>query len=157
MKVEMMGVQTMKAGKKFAIGLAMALVLTAQAAMAAPAESATARDVSGTVSLVTKGKSAALAADSQIAAGDVLRLEAGSKATVKFEDGGSLALVGPAEVTFIEMADTGRRVRLESGTIASADIRGVATRALRTGDRVRLDGNRGVVEVLERATPEPHA
>ncbi len=145
MRVENMGAGTMKTGRtrtgsmravrNSVIAFAMAFALGAPSigalgvgvAFAAAPESASATDVSGSASLASAGNSAALTGDSQIREGDVVSLGAGAKATIRFADGGSLALVGPARLSFVKLAENGRRVRLESGTIAAADIRGVAT------------------------------
>ena len=142
---------SMRAVRNSVIALAMAFALGTptigaigvEAAFAAAPESASAADVSGSASLTSAGKSAALKGGSQIRQGDVVELGAGGKATIRFADDGSLALVGPARLSFVKLTDSGRRVRLESGTIAAADIRGVAT---------EIQTSTGASLVLQRAS-----
>jgi len=127
MMVETMGAAMTRTGRKLAVAFALMLALGAESAFAAAPETATAGEVSGSATLVSAGKSSALRSDSKVGGGDVVKLDGGAKATIAFEDGASLSLVGPAELSFVEVSATGRRLRLVSGEIAELDIRGVAT------------------------------
>jgi hypothetical protein len=60
------------------------------------------------------------------AVGDTLRVGAGASESVSFSDGTTLSVVGPAELGFVQMDASGRRVMLRSGTISNAAVRGTA-------------------------------
>ena len=64
--------------------------------------------------------------DKSYGAGDTLRVGAGSSQTVRFADGTSLSVAGPAELDFVQIDSSGRRLMLRSGTIANAAVGGMA-------------------------------
>ena len=105
---------------------ALVAALCAATAWAAPSETAGTTATSGSVTVRSAGATSAAGPDTRLKPGDAIAVAAGARATVRFEDGSTVDLVGPAEMSFIQLENGGRRVRLDSGTIARADVRGVA-------------------------------
>ncbi len=58
--------------------------------------------------------------------GDCVRLMAGARMMVVFQDSSSISVVGPAELCFLQLAPQGRRILLRSGVINEAYTRGTA-------------------------------
>ncbi len=89
-------------------------------------EDATVASVVGRVTLESGGEASRVNAGTRFKAGDVVRVASGSRLTAKFADDATLALVGPAELQFVELNADARRVMLRSGVISEAYVRGVA-------------------------------
>jgi hypothetical protein len=140
-----MNVVKMGAGRGLSIALASLLALgvfassaSAEDAKAAAApntrmeirkssEDAGVASVVGRVTVESGGESSRVNAGTRFRAGDVVRVASGSRLSVRFADEATMALVGPAEMQFVEMNPEARRVLLRSGVVSEAYMQGVAT------------------------------
>ena len=116
---------TMTAIRK-ALTVFAAVLLCASMAWSAAAEVARASQTSGRVSVVSEGKASEVTSSTQFQEGDLVDVAANSTFVAEFADGSYVRLVGPARLRFVELNDQGRRIKLESGVIASAFVRGIA-------------------------------
>jgi len=82
--------------------------------------------VVGRVTVESGGESSRVNAGTRFRAGDVVRVASGSRLSVEFPDRATIALVGPAEMQFVELNPDARRVLLRSGVVSEAYMRGVA-------------------------------
>jgi opacity protein-like surface antigen len=108
------------------IAAALCAVALAAAAVAAGSEVAKARQTTGTSTVTHAGQTSNVSSSTQFQQGDVVRVPQDGRLTVEFADGSSIAMVGPATLSFGEMSGQGRHVRLASGVITEAVVRGVA-------------------------------
>lgn len=138
------------------------------------AEHAGVSAVVGRATLDSAGESARVNAGTRFKAGDVVRVASGSRLSVVFDDQATMALVGPAELQFIEINKDARRVLLRSGVVSEAYMQGVAAEIatpydgslvlqnatgfarVRLGDRVsfqKLDGD--LAQVFHQGRLQP--
>jgi len=95
-------------------------------ALAAPADVAKANSTGGKSTFTRDGKTAEIGPATQLQQSDVVRVPEGGKLTIEFADKSSVALVGPATTSLVEMSDKGRRMMLVSGAISEAKVLGAA-------------------------------
>jgi hypothetical protein len=107
-------------------------VLRARGAAAAPKSTEIAKvrtnGLTGTPTVIRAGRANPIAAATQFEEGDIVRVPEGSRLTVEFADGATLALAGAPTtlLRFGPLNPTGRVVVLGSGVITDATVRGVA-------------------------------
>jgi hypothetical protein len=116
----------MKTGWRRVAMTGFALTLVAAAALAAAAETAKARQISGISTFTHGGQSANVSGSTQFQEKDVVRVPPDGRLTVEFADGSYITIVGPATLSFGALNGDGRHVRLASGVITEANVRGVA-------------------------------
>jgi hypothetical protein len=111
------------------VAAAVCLALGAGVALGRAVEVARAKTATGKVTVRAPGaagKVKPVDGSTQFKEGDLLIVESGGRATIEFEDQATISLVGPARMQFVELTEQGRRVKLESGVITQAFVRGIA-------------------------------
>jgi hypothetical protein len=106
---------------KFGLALGLGIALLAGDAFAA--EIARPQAISGRV---TVNKGARVGPDTQLKQGDSIEVASGARITIAFEDGCQLDVAGPAKLELTEIGEGGRKVKLVSGMITQAFVRGIA-------------------------------
>lgn len=105
------------------VALLLTLSLVAGAALAAPAETAKPSSLDGRVTL---NKSTRVGPKTEFKEGDQISVSPGARMTIRLPDGAELDLVGPAQLEILQLHPEGNRVKLVSGYISSAYVKGVA-------------------------------
>jgi len=116
----------MRSGLRGLIGAGAVIAALLAAAHGAEEESAKPRNASGVSTVWRDGRTENVGSSTQFTQGDIVRVAEGSRLTVEYQDGASIALVGPAAMRFGQMDSQGRRVVLGSGAASEIVVRGIA-------------------------------
>jgi hypothetical protein len=119
-------------------------------AYAAPADVAKASSTGAKSTFTRDGKTAEIGPTTELQQSDVVRVPENGRLKIEFADKSSVALVGPATTSLVEMSDKGRRMMLVSGSISEATV-GAAALEIQAPDSsnasVVLQNSRGSARV----------